>query len=445
MGKKTRQQTFYLENLGCAKNQVDGEALCAELLGKGWLLVDEPEQADYLLVNTCGFIESAKRESIETSIGFRERFPDKKIIMTGCLTQRYGTELFGSVPEVDGIFGNRDLSRIGELLERMKTKKRDILLPAEYGALPRRKKLFSLPGSAYLKIAEGCSNRCSFCAIPLIRGGSRSRKSSEILDEFRDLLDAGVFEFNLVAQDLGSYGRDADGEKDLFGLLEAISALPGNFWVRLLYIHPEHFPRSLPDLCASDIRILPYFDIPFQHGADSILKAMGRRTGQEENLELICRLREKLPGCVLRSTFLVGFPGEGEREFEDLLSFQEKARFDWLGVFTYSPEEDTPAYLLHQKRNLRVPKRIAAARKKTVEERQIPLTEERMDRFIGRSLDVFVEELVQGEPLSLGRAYFHAPEVDGLIVLQGDSVRPGQVCAAKVIKRHGLDLEAVLL
>ena len=441
MGKHFRK-TVYLENLGCAKNQVDGEALVSRLLDTGWHLAASPEDADFIIVNTCGFIEAAKRESLDTVLGFHERYPEKRVILAGCLAQRYGKVLFDDLPEAAAVFGNRDLARIDELLRSLSRKERSLLLPETDGRLPERRINLAPPGSVYVKIAEGCDNRCSYCAIPLIRGGLKSRSPDDVVSEVRAFLAAGVKEIDLVAQDLGLYGRDFADRPVLTDLLGRLSELPGKFWLRLLYIHPEHFPKELPSICRRDPRVLPYFDIPFQHASPRVLNAMGRSWTMERNLELLAGIRSELPEAVIRSTFLVGFPGEGEEDFEKLLEFQERAGFDWLGAFTYSPEEDTPAELLHRKRAFKVTKKTAAERKRLVEERQTPITERNLDRFVGKELEVLVEEHVAGEDLSIGRAYLNAPEVDGLVVLHGTGIAPGKTGFAKIIRRNGFDLEA---
>jgi ribosomal protein S12 methylthiotransferase len=305
-----------------------------------------------------------------------------------------------------------------------------------------------MPGSAYVKISEGCNNRCSFCAIPLIRGPQRSRPVEDIVRECRQLLDRGIRELNLIGQDLGSYGVDTSG--NLPQLLEALSRLEGHFWVRLLYIHPDNFPRPILDLIRRDPRLLPYFDIPFQHGSPGILRAMNRRGTPETYLSLIAEIRAALPDGVIRSTFLTGFPGETEEDFQALLCFQEKARLDWAGVFVYSREENTPAYALKG----RVPGKLAAERKARIEEQQIPITMERMERFIGRDLAVLVEEgfappdsAAPGEgKLYLGRLFSQAPEVDGAAVIRAEGeLVPGALIRGRVFARAGFDLEVAAL
>ncbi|MEW5818531.1 MAG: radical SAM protein, partial [Spirochaetota bacterium] len=262
-------EKFYIENLGCAKNQVDAEVMLAALEHRGLIFTPSPDKADIIIVNTCGFIQSAKEESIQMVIAFKDKYPGKSIILAGCLAERYGGALEKQLPEVDGFFGNREPSRIA-----------DLLAPEGFadGRAEQffRNRILSLPGSVYVKIAEGCNNRCSYCAIPLIRGELRSRNMNDLLKELTTFIQAGFSEINLVAQDLGSYGTDR-GQAELNRLLQSISAVEGDFWIRLLYIHPDHFPLEILNLISADMRILPYFDIPFQHASEKILKGMGRK------------------------------------------------------------------------------------------------------------------------------------------------------------------------
>jgi ribosomal protein S12 methylthiotransferase len=328
---------------------------------------------------------------------------------------------------------------------------------------PGVRPLLSLPGSAYVKISEGCDNRCSFCSIPLIRGSLRSRTIPDVLDECRALLGRGIRELCLIGQDIASFGNDrptglvgtGDG-RGLPALLEAIAALPGHFWVRLLYLHPDKIPLSIVDIMAGDRRFLPYFDIPFQHAAGPLLRAMNRRGDGDRYLDLIRKIRGALPGAVIRSTFLVGFPGETEGDFARLLDFQEQAGLDWAGCFTYSREEDTPAYGMGK----RVPRRVAVERKRILEERQQGISEGRMERFVGGEYEVLVEEAFEapeepGDPpvspaspvppdtagLYLGRIYCQAPEVDGAsLVFSAKPLIPGSLVRGRVSGRTGFDL-----
>ena len=321
-----------------------------------------------------------------------------------------------------------------------------------------RERLLSLPGSAYLKIAEGCDNRCSYCAIPLIRGPLRSRDSREIVTEAEELFGRGIREINLIAQDLASYGVDtrkarpaagraasADGagratEGELVALLRRLSALEGRHWVRLLYMHPDHFPRDILSLMEAEPRILPYFDIPFQHASARVLRRMGRRGSASSYLALIREIRDRLPDAVIRSTFLCGFPGETRVDLEELLEFQRQAQLEWVGVFAYSREEGTPA--------ARYPGQVRRAeadrRKELVQEVQVTITEARLQRFVGRRLTVLIEQQVTGEPLAIGRAYLQAPEVDGAVVVHCADPSlcvPGSFVEVDVSAVRGVDLE----
>jgi ribosomal protein S12 methylthiotransferase len=444
---------YYLDPFGCVKNQVDAETMMAVLGRAGWEQSGDPFGADLIIINSCGFIESAKQESINAVLAYRRAYPHKKILLAGCLARRYAPELAESLTEADGFFGNADLSLAARAAAAV-MKGEGCPIPSggiggtapqpSAAPAPGDRPLLSLPGSAYVKIAEGCNNHCTFCAIPGIRGPLWSRTIPDILAECRRLLERGVRELCLIGQDLGSFGADRISGGGMNGgglpeLLEALSALEGRFWVRLLYIHPDNFPLPVLNICRRDRRFLPYFDLPFQHGSARILRAMNRRGTAESYLGLIASIRAVLSGAVIRSTFLLGFPGETEEDFEALLDFQARARLDWAGAFVYSREEDTPAYFMKG----RVPKGLAEERKRAVEERQALITQERMDRFIGCTEYVLVEERLDGEEgLYLGRLPCQAPEVDGAAVISSDDVlEPGTFVRGKIFARAGLDLE----
>ncbi len=427
--------------------------MMAALAEDGWVRSAEPDGAQVIIVNSCGFIEPAKQESIDTVLDLSLRYSGAKIVMAGCLSQRYPDDLAREMPELSGIVGNRDPGRISEFLRQMLTSDARVFVPGTRDFVPgtqgivgARGELLSLPGSAYVKIAEGCDNRCSFCAIPLIRGRLRSRRIEVIAREVGRLVESGVLEINLVAQDLAAFGRDT-GE-GLLELLTRLLSIDAHFWIRLLYIYPEHFPDDLLDLCAGDPRLLPYFDIPIQHAAASVLKRMGRPAGARQNLALIERIRKRLPDAFVRSTFLVGFLGETDRDFADLVEFQREAQIDWIGVFTYSPEDGTPAARFSGEPAL--PGLEAESRRDELMRLQEPITHGRVDRLVGAELDVLVEEMVPHEPLALGRAYAHAPDVDGSVVLtigngSGSGVLPGTFVRCCVMRRNGLDVEATPL
>ena len=448
--------TYYLDPFGCVKNQVDAENMMASLNRAGWVSAENAEDADLVIVNSCGFIESAKKESINAVLGWRKLYPKKKILLAGCLAQRYAKELAAELIEADGFFGTDDLSGIVKAAEDTM----DIALNGGGKTAGRgtegSRPLLSLPGSAYVKMSEGCDNRCSFCAIPLIRGGLKSRSVKEITGECKTLLKRGIKEICLIAQDSGSYGKDlcrvpakescAALGSGLPVLMEALSALKGNFRVRLLYIHPDHFPVSILDIMEQDGRFIPYFDIPFQHGSEKILKAMNRKGNAKTYLELIKTIRGRFSDAVIRSTFMTGFPGETEEDFALLLDFQKKARLDWVGCFAYSREEGTAAWDMKD----RVAKKTALERKRLVEEQQLAISEKQMDRFVGRVFDVLIEEEFSSEKdkagdeenLYLGRLPCQAPEVDGAAVVL--SPRPlvlGAMVPCKVIARAGFDLD----
>jgi len=438
-------KTFYVENLGCFRNQVDAEYIIASMEGAGYTAVDEPSGAQAIVVNTCGFIESAKQESLDTFFELRQGYPEAKIILAGCLAQRYGDELLEMLPEADGIFGNKAPELLPQIMDKVEQGERVSFFPQELTTSPRRRNLLSQAGTAFLKVAEGCIHKCTFCAIPNIRGHLVSRTIPEVLQEFDELRDRGIFEFNLIAQDLASYGREADKNGFLVPLLEQMLARPGNFWIRPFYIHPDTFPEGLLELMKADSRLLPYFDLPFQHADQKVLTLMGRHGNKEKYLDLVSSIREALPDSVLRSTFLVGFPGESRKDFEELLDFQAKAKLDWVGVFTYSREEGTASFRLQDEKAYEAGKKEAHKRKTILEHRQQKITEAQLERWVKKDLEVFIEEPMEGTNLYLGRAWMQAPEVDGLIVLHGKNEQalvPGQVVKARIVGVRGVDLEA---
>ena len=336
-------KTFYIENLGCSKNQVDAEAIIAALKAAGWEYCSSPDGAELVIVNTCGFIKSAKEEAINTIFDYRGAYPEKKVLAAGCFAQRYNKELMEMIPELDGVFGNAAPAKIADMLPDLMGGEKPVYVPETDMEMPRREAFLNFRGSAFVKISEGCDNRCHFCAIPLIKGGLKSRSRESVMDEIRDLVSRGIFEINLVAQDLANFGLDR-GKRELKELIEDISALEGRFWLRLLYIHPDHFPLEILPLMKADPRILPYFDIPFQHADGSVLKRMRRKGDRETYLGLIHRLREEFPDGVIRSSIMCGFPGETKASFAELRRFLEEAELDWVGFFSYSREEGTVAF-----------------------------------------------------------------------------------------------------
>ena len=444
----TSPGSFYVENLGCAKNQVDAEVMIASLKREGWIYMKEnPEDADLIIVNTCGFIKTAQEEAVDTLLGAKREYPGKKVIAAGCLAQRWAKELPELIPELDGVFGNRAPHRVRETVEDVMAGEKPVFTPEGVDKGEDRRDFFGFHRSVFVKIADGCNHNCRYCAIPLIKGGLRSRPAEDVVKEVDSLLEQGVFELNFVAQDLAAFGQDR-GERQGTGLIHLLKTIldkprsNDNFWIRLLYLHPDDFPRDLLDLMAVDSRVLPYLDIPFQHASVPVLRKMGRAGSSESYLDLIAEIRGKLPDAVIRSTFLVGHPGEGRREFAELLNFQEKARLDWLGVFDWSREEGTEAAKDRSAFAARLSASGARKRKKLVETRQQLITESRLDKWVGRRMDVLVEEPVEGEDLALGRLVIHAPEVDGSVVLHVKDARTGDVFPALIDGRTGIDLQA---
>ncbi|MEJ2662566.1 MAG: 30S ribosomal protein S12 methylthiotransferase RimO [Spirochaetia bacterium] len=432
---------FYIESLGCAKNQVDSEALIALLEQSGFHYTENIDSAHYIIVNTCGFIESAKQESIDTVLLLKQQYPQKKLLMVGCLVQRYGSELYTELTEVDGFMGNRNLGSIEAVLRDAERGIRPLAVPDDYLDVydHGNNRSLSFPGSAYVKLAEGSGNTCSYCAIPLIRGPLCSRPLKNIVRQVETLVSSGIHEIIFIAQDLSSYGLDR-GSAELVTLIKRVLESPHDFWLRLLYIHPDRFPLPLLNVVRQDPRVLPYFDLPFQHASPVVLRAMGRKGSGEEYLKLVENIRGILPDAVVRSTFLTGFPGESEEDFRMLLDFQEKAGLNWAGVFTYSREEGTAAANYKP----RVKKQVARERQERLQEAQERITARWLDSFPGTELDVLIEERVEKQGMFLARGYFQAPEVDGLVVVNGDEAVPGSIARVRIIKRNGPDLEGVL-
>ncbi len=436
---------IYVESLGCAKNQVDSEILLSLAEKEGYSAVSRPSDADVIVVNTCGFIESAKKEAVDTFFSLRNAFEDKKIVLAGCLAQRYFGEL--ELDEADAIFGNHDLSAFPEVLRRLETEKTQVRLCPEGDRSKsdcRRTQLLSRKGSAYLKISEGCNHRCNYCAIPLIRGPLVSRKRENIISEARDLISRGVWEINVVAQDLGAWGSDfADGKETFTSLIEELAGLEGDFVLRMLYIHPDTFPMELIDAVARCPKILPYFDIPFQHSWPGVLRGMKRTGSRESYVGLINAIRDRIPDAVIRSTLMLGFPGEDEEAFNDLMRFVDEAQLDWMGSFLYSREEDTPAYSMRGEREHRKAHKQAAVWQNELEEKQTQITQKRLERFVGRTYRAIVEEPVAGEDLAIARIYSQAPDVDGLTVIMAEDLHEGDIVTVGIRAVRGFDLEAV--
>jgi len=445
MTDQTAAPTVWLSTLGCAKNQVDSEKVSAMLAEAGYLSADSPDEADVVMVNTCAFIEEARRESVETILELEAaKAPDARLVVIGCMAQRFGTDVAEALPEVDAILG---LDRYGELASTLGGLTGWQPVSLEATGSTNRGSSFDILHSinrpaqtlpyAYVKTAEGCDKTCAFCAIPLIRGKQRSRRPSEIRGEMAGLAAGGVSEIVLVAQDLAAYGRDIEAPGGITDLLRFVSDVEGIARLRLLYLYPTEIRQSLIDEMAANPLIADYFDLSLQHAAGPLLRSMRRPGNTEKHLALIERIRLASPNAALRSSFILGFPGETEDDVEELADFLEAAQLDWAGFFPYSAEEGTSAVDLGGA----VPHDEAMARLRHVSAIQDDLTTAANLRQIGESVDVLVDQVEDGTPV--GRSYREAPDIDGMIVL--DSGKPGDWLTAEIVGSYGTDLSAVVL
>ena len=401
--------------LGCPKNQVNGERMMAALEAEGMALVDPLDGADAVIINTCGFIDDAKREAIESileAVELKKEGAVRAVVVAGCLAESYREEILTEIPEVDAVLGlgaNGDVARhVREVLEGEKP----MVFP-EIAGLPMEgaRLLTTPPHWAYLQLADGCSNCCAYCKIPSIRGPFRSRPMESILEEAEELAAGGARELILVAQDTTRYGLDLYGELRLPALLRKLAAIGGVRWLRLLYCYPDAVTEELIDVLAEEPKVVKYIDLPLQHADDRILKAMGRRGGQADLRALLARLRERVPGIAIRTTLMTGFPGEDDAAFEALSAFVEEQRFDRLGVFAFSPQEGTPAYDMDGQAD----PETAARRADILMEQQNLIVQESAQEKIGQVLDVVVEDYDGYSDCYIGRSAQDAPEIDGLV------------------------------
>jgi ribosomal protein S12 methylthiotransferase len=443
--------TVHFRSLGCPKNRLDSEVMLGTLALAGYALAERLEDADAVVVNTCSFIESAREESIAAILELaelRERGRLRALVVAGCLPQRYGGDLASELPEVDAFVGTGEFPRIASILERaLAGSERGIYVEPGRTHLydEHAPRLLSGPAhSAYLKIAEGCDRVCAFCAIPGIRGRFQSRTAASVLAEARQLAAAGVRELNLVAQDSTSWGKDLVTERrrpKLAGLVRALDldpGLEGLAWIRLLYLYPSAVTDALVEVLGSGRRVLPYVDVPLQHASDPVLAAMRRGTTAERQQRLVERLRAGIPDLTLRTTFIVGFPGETDADFEALCEFVRAVRFERVGVFRYSDEEGTAAHALAHK----VPRRVARERQRALVALLRELQAEQQGALVGREVEVLVD--AGGRDRARGRLRSQAPEIDGEVWLRG-AARAGTLVRARIEAVRGADLVATPL
>jgi ribosomal protein S12 methylthiotransferase len=443
-------ERVHLLTLGCPKNLADSELMLGVFAGAGFDLTTDPETADVLVVNTCAFIEAAKKESLAAifqAAELKQRAAGRRLVVSGCLAQRYGAELREAMPEVDVFVGTGNFLELPELLKRTETfDTRPIpytgaahLLPSAELPRVRTGDFFS----AYLKISEGCNHRCAFCIIPKIRGPHDSRPLADVVAEARALVASGALELNLIAQDLTAYGRDLtaygrdlEGRASLARLLEQLNAIEGLRWIRLLYCYPNYVSDELLEAVASLPKVVKYIDMPLQHADDTILRAMKRERSGDALRRLLARVRHRVPDVAIRSSFIVGFPGESAEAFGNLLEFVRGEQFERVGVFTYSQEENTAAASMPDQ----VPARIKRDRRRQLMELQAEISARKNREQVGRELEVLVEGSLSGHATRLrGRTSLQAPEIDGMVVLRGDAA-PGEFVRARITAARTYDL-----
>ena len=402
----------HIVTLGCSKNDVDSSMMYSLLDKNKYQMVNEPSQADILIVNTCGFIDAAKEESIDTileSVEYKSEGRCKKVLLSGCLAQRYPEELIKEIPEIDGIIGTGNIDYINELLDRSLAGdlfiKTDNLNSAYIEGIRKEE----VNTTEYVKISEGCNNNCSYCIIPSLRGKNRSRKIEDIYSEVEYLVSKGAREIILIAQNTTDYGIDLYSKYSLAKLIKEISKIEDLKWIRVLYLYPDHFTEELIEEFKNNDKLVNYVDMPLQHISDDVLKKMNRKTSKEHIIKTLKNLRKSVPDIVIRTTFIVGFPGESDEDFNQLVDFIEDIKFDKLGVFEYSKEEGTRAASLDEQ----IPDSIKEERKNEIMAIQSEISAEILSKKIGKKLEVLIEEEVDEENY-VGRTYMDSPEIDGV-------------------------------
>ena len=434
-------------SLGCDKNLVDSEVMLGLLAKEGYQMVDDEQEADVIVINTCCFIHDAKEESIQTILEmaqYKEEGRLKALIVTGCLAQRYQQEILDEIPEVDAVLGTTAYTEIARAIEEALEGKGKVTTE-DLNALPLTDphRIVTTGGHyAYLKIAEGCGKHCTYCIIPKLRGDYRSVPMERLIAEAKDLAEQGVRELILVAQETTLYGKDLYGEKSLYQLLKELCRIDGIRWIRILYCYPEEIDDPLIQVIKEEKKICHYLDLPIQHASDEVLRRMGRRTSKEQLKAVIGKLREEIPDICLRTTLITGFPGETKEQHEELMEFVDEMEFDRLGVFTYSPEEDTPAAEMPDQ----IPEEIKEERQAELMELQQDIAFDAAENMIGKEVLVMIEGKVADENAYVGRTYKDAPGVDGLIFINTEEeLMSGDFAKVKVTGALEYDLIGELL
>ena len=434
-------------SLGCDKNLVDSEVMLGLLAKEGYQMVDDEQEADVIVINTCCFIHDAKEESIQTILEmaqYKEEGRLKALIVTGCLAQRYQQEILDEIPEVDAVLGTTAYTEIARAIEEALEGKGKVTTE-DLNALPLTDphRIVTTGGHyAYLKIAEGCGKHCTYCIIPKLRGDYRSVPMERLIAEAKDLAEQGVRELILVAQETTLYGKDLYGEKSLYRLLKELCRIDGIRWIRILYCYPEEIDDPLIQVIKEEKKICHYLDLPIQHASDEVLRRMGRRTSKEQLKAVIGKLREEIPDICLRTTLITGFQGETKEQHEELMEFVDEMEFDRLGVFTYSPEEDTPAAEMPDQ----IPEEIKEERQAELMELQQDIAFDAAENMIGKEVLVMIEGKVADENAYVGRTYKDAPGVDGLIFINTEEeLMSGDFAKVKVTGALEYDLIGELL
>ena len=440
---------IHLVSLGCPKNLVDSEVILGRLGAEGFVVSQEPETSDILMVNTCGFIESAKEESINEIlelVKLKEEDPAKRVVVAGCLGQRYPEELAKEIPEIDAIVGMSEYPKMPEILSNLMSEVREAreadrvhVGDITHPAYSEDSRLRLTPGhSAYLKISEGCDNPCTFCSIPSFRGRFRSKDPQHVIREAHELVASGTREINLISQDLTSYGSDIDGDYLLPEIMGELDKVEGIDWIRLLYTYPYKFSDEMIDAVARLERVIPYIDMPIQHIDDTMLKRMGRRMGEKDTVELFRKMRDRIPNLVLRTTFIVGFPGETREMFQKLIDFVKEFRLERVGVFTWSPEEGTPAEKLPD----RVPREEQERRREELYLVQQQVAFDWNRERVGTEVDVLLDSECDKTGQWLGRSFAEAPEIDSVIRIPTNAGEIGDIVRCRIVEMDEYDLIA---
>lgn len=438
--------SYAFVSLGCPKNLVDSEKMLGTLAMDGYSLVPDPAESDFVIVNTCGFIESSRAESrsvIQEMLDLKRAGKTRGVIVAGCLPERLEEGgLASEMPEIDhvvGVFGRDEISQVADRLLGGINEQRELFRPAPIQALDDRARLRITPGHfAYLKISEGCNRTCTFCSIPMMRGKHITKPIEMVVEEAQELAADGVRELNIVAQDTTYYGLDLYGETRLVELLQELDKVDGLDWIRLMYLYPEHFTDELIDQIVASSKVLPYLDMPLQHISSPVLKRMQRRVNGEQTKELVARLRERVPNLVLRTTFITGFPGETDAQFQELYDFVAETRFERMGVFTYSKEPGTPAVKLDG----HLPEDVKQARRDELMKLQQQIAFDHAESLVGYELDVLIDEQVE-DNVYIGRSFADAPEIDASVFVSAEGLEIGSMVPVEIVRREDYDLIGV--